>query len=189
MGYKALVFILIISLLFMGCSAVNYSNQPNYSERDYRVFNRYGLKYNSHIYFLDGKVIATNYVNATDSLVFFEYNSDTLSMQQSKIEKIEMEATGNKIANGLLWGISGLATSITLLTLLLPNCNDPGCSILVIPIIVVGIVSAVIGYIKGNKEYVFNDKSNHEKIEYYKKYHKRKDSLNSNVNSNINNIP
>lgn len=175
MGYKSLIFILIISILSISCSTVNYSTQQDISSRNYSVFNRFGSKYTSIIQLLNGTEVITNYVKATDSLVFYQYNGDTLSIKQSKIEKIEIKVTGNRIANGLLWGVLGLATGIAITFILVPDCNGPGCGFLIIPILLMGVVSSISGYIKGNKKYIFNSKADYEQIEYYK----RKESLNS----------
>ena len=93
-------------------------------------------------------------------------------------EKIEIKATGNKVANGLLWGLAGLAGTIVLAAMLLPSTSDGGGAIIIYPILVIPLLSAITGYVKGDKEYIFNDKAAYEQIEYYKRKAER-DSTNS----------
>ena len=175
MGYKISIFILIISVLSIGCSAVNFSNQPNYSERDYRLFNKLGSQYSSTIYFLNGDTIKTNYLFAKQDSVLHLSNNDTLSIPQTDIEKIEINMFGKKIANGLFYG--ALSYAFFFLGGALAVSGDAfAMSFLVLPTsAILGIAGATLGYFYGDeKTYIFNNKSNYEQIEYYKRYHERK---------------
>ena len=178
MGFKLQVSFLIITIFLTSCSTINFIEQPDYSQRDYQVFNRYGSEYSSTIYLLDESEIKTDYVFAKDSLVYYAFQTDTLFIQQSEIEKIEIKAVGNKIANGLLWGIASFAGSLGLTAILLPSDSDGGAIIVLLPILVIILFSSISGYVYGDKEYIFNDKANYEQIEYYKRRAKR-DSTNS----------
>lgn len=67
MGFKILVSFLILALVLMSCSSINFIDQPDYSKRDYHEFNSYGSEYSSIIYLLDDSEIKTEYVFAKDS--------------------------------------------------------------------------------------------------------------------------
>ncbi len=178
MDLKFFVSFLMLTLFLTSCSTINFIEQPDYSQRDYHEFNSYGSEYSSTIYLLDDSEIKTDYVFAKDSLIYYALQTDTLSIQQSKIEKIEIEATGNKIANGLLWGLTGLATSLALAAMVFPTASDGGAAVFIYPILLIPLFSSITGYIKGNKEYIFNDKAVYDQIEYYKRKAER-DSTNS----------
>lgn len=189
MGYKALLFILIISLLSISCSAINYSNQPNNSDRDYSTFNRLGAKHSSKIILLDDEIFATNFVRAEGDSLHYYFSSDTLSVPLSSVEKVMIKRWAVGIVSGLVAGTVVMLISGYAITQL--NGGDFGASLLGAGSgLLLGLTTLILGIIYGgNSEYIFNKKTNHEQIKYYKEYHKRKDSLNSNVNSNINNIP
>ena len=188
MGYKALLFILIISLLSISCSAINYSNQPNNSERDYSTFNRLGAKHSSKIILLDDEIFATNFVRAEGDSLHYYFSSDTLSVPLSSVEKVIIKKWAVGIVSGLVAGTVVMLASSYVLSRSLDG--DMGVAILAQgSSLLLGLSALIFGIFYGdNSEYIFN-KKNHEQIEYYKEYHKRKDSLNSNVNSNINNMP
>ena len=178
MGFKLFVLFLILTIFLTSCSTINFIEQPDYSQRDYQVFNRYGSEYSSTIYLLDESEIKTDYVFAKDSLVYYAFQTDTLFIQQSEIEKIEIKAVGNKIANGLLWGIAGFAGSLALAAIFLPSDSDGSAILVFLPILVITFFSSITGYVKGDKEYIFNDKTAYEQIEYYKRKAEQ-DSTNS----------
>ncbi len=181
MGYKISIFILIISFLSTGCSAVNYSAQQDYSKRDYRLFNKLGSQYSSTIYFLNGDTIRTNYLFAKQDSVFYLSNNDTSSVPQKSIEKVEINMLGKKIANGLFYGAITYAAVILVGALAGGGSDGFAMSFVVLPAtIVLGLAGATLGYFYGDEKiYIFNNKLDYEQTEYYNDYHKRKSERDS----------
>ncbi len=174
MGYKIFIFILIISILSTGCSAVNYSTEPDNFQRDYSSFNKYGGNHNSIIFLLDGEKYTTNYVNVVGDSLHFLLNRDTLSIPISSVKNVIMKKWGKGIFIGLA---AGLATTLVI-GYAVVQLNGPGLGGALLGAgsgLLAGIVSSILGVIYGSdSNFIFNDNLSYEKIEYYKNYHKKK---------------
>ncbi|MDA3862010.1 MAG: hypothetical protein PF445_12380 [Melioribacteraceae bacterium] len=138
------------------------------------MFNNLGSKHNSKIILLNGKEIATKYVFVKNDSLYYATTLDTLSVSLTTIERVEIAQTGKKITSGLLAG----ATSFIVFILAVGSVSggDGFGIILAIPIgMVFGVAGLIFGLKNGgNTEYIFNNKSEYQQIEYYKKYHQRK---------------
>ncbi len=164
MGYKALLFILIISLLSISCSAINYSNQPNNSKRDYNTFNRLGAKHSSKIILMNGKEIETKYVFVENDFLFYEAHSDTMSIPLRKIERVENKNWIGATGNGLVFGLATtLVTGGTLIALSPDDANSKAGGIVIMGLAALAGLSAfILGIVHGGeKEFIFNEKSNY----------------------------
>jgi len=162
MGYKTLVLILIISLLSISCSAVNYSTQPNYSERDYSEFNKIGQKHRATILLLNGNEITTNFVSAENDSLIYHANKDIVSIPLSKIEKVVFKKWVTTIAFASIIGIAGVVVPIGIAHSLERNGSDLYLYVALMGLIV-GLSAFVLGIIYGGETtYVFNEKVTNE---------------------------
>ncbi len=174
MGYKILIFILIVSVLSISCSAVNYSTESNSTERDYTIFNYLGSEHNSIIFLLNEEVINTSYVAVKDNSIFYLASDDTLSIPLSKIASVEIIHMGKKIAMGIIAG--AVAFFVSAVAIALAIGGDGWGYFLATPLgACVGAASLIYGLNNsGEIEYVFNDKNEYKQKEFYKNYHKKR---------------
>jgi len=171
--------------MLIQCTAVNYSSEPNFSNRDYSTFNRLGKKYSSTIFLLKGSEIKTNYIYAKNDSLSYSLENDTLTISVNEIEKIIFKQWTGAIAFGAIAGIVASFASGGIIYALVGD--GLGESILISMVgIIFGLSAFVFGVIYGGKtKYIFNDKTNYEQIEYYK----GRNSLNSKKYYPQSNIP
>ncbi len=134
MGFKILVSILLLSILFLGCSSVNFVDQPDYSRRNYKTFNQLGSKHKSTIYFLNGKQIETSYVFAKQDSIFYQVTDVTLAISQSQVERITINILSRKIGTGFFYGVLGYASIFLVGALGEISIDGFGMSFIVLPI-------------------------------------------------------
>jgi hypothetical protein len=176
MGFKSLIMILIISILSISCSTVNFTSQPDVTTRDYSRLNYLGSKHNSKIFLLDGEDISTKYIFVNGDSLFYKSSQDTLSIPLMDIEKVEQKNWTLAGGNALVFG---LGASLVTFTLMKDDAESPGLGFVVLGYAaLVGLSAFVLGIIYGGEnEYIFNDKNDYEQIEYLKEQ-ARRDSTN-----------
>lgn len=172
MGFKSLVLILIFAILSASCSAINFATQPDFTKRDYGMFNYLGSKHNSKIIFLNGDEIDAEYVFVKNDSLYYVAIQDTLSNPLTDIEKVEISQLGIKIATGIFMGTITFFVSGFSAGAIYSAIHGDSLSVLFIGIIVgslLGLAALVLGTIYyGESGYIFNEvhdkkDENHEK--------------------------
>ena len=172
MGFKSLVLILIISTISMSCSAVNYSTQPNSSERDYELFNNLGSKNSSRIYLLSDEEISTKYVFAKNDSLYYATLQDTLSIPIADIERVKNKNWKSAGGNGLVFGLATTLVSGGLMIASSPEESESiGLGLVIVGLAVLsGLTVFILGVTYGGEtEFIFNEKVNYEQIDYHTK--------------------
>ncbi len=169
MSYKILIILLMTSVLLLSCISSNFSGNPDFSKRNYKIFNDKGSLFSSKIYLFGGSTINTNYVNAKDSLLYFQFKEDTLFIHQSRVMKVEISSIASKVLNGVLYSslslifvpgfLLGLSGSQKI------NISGSTAGYIILGIM---IASGILGAINGSEDFIFNDKENSDQIENYK---------------------
>lgn len=173
MGYKTLVLNLIFSLLSLSCSPVKDLTAYNDSETDFSILNHQGAEYSSKIYLLDEKIYATNFIRAKGDSLYCSHQGDTLAIPLSSIEKVIVKRRGVGVLTGVVAGIVVMLVSGYIIT----GITGDGTGILGAGSgLLLGLGAVYLGIAYGGEyEYIFNDKLNYQRMEYYKK----RDSLKS----------
>jgi uncharacterized membrane protein len=173
-GYKALILLLIISIIFPNCTTVDYSVQNNFESRNYDIFNYNASSHSSKIFLLNGKIIKTDFVSAKMDSLYYTEQTDTIAIATSIVEKVIVKNWVSAITFGLIVGtitLFGVGYSVTTLAGGGMGAGFLGVGsgfILGIGVLTYGILN------EGETKYIFNDKAKYKQNEYYKDYHKRK---------------
>lgn len=183
MGFKSLVLILIFAIFTMSCSTINLTTNKDASPIDYSNFNHYCSRNSSKIIFLNGDDLSVNYANVKGDSLYYCAENDTLSIPLADVEKVVIKHWIGAIAEGFFLGFGTTILSAFIFVKLAGVGGDIGPAFVGASVgLLVGFVTFVLGIIYGGKsEYIFNNKANYERIEYYKNYHKikaKRDSTN-----------
>ena len=118
MGYKTLISLLIISIIFMNCTAIDYSVQNDFKLRNYDMFNYNASLHSSKIFLLNGKIIKTDFISAKMDSLYYTQQADTIAIATSKVEKVIIKNWISAITLGLVLGtitLFGVGYSVTTL--------------------------------------------------------------------------
>jgi len=176
MGFKALVLILIISLLSISCTPVKDLTAYNVTYPDFRILNQQGAEYGSIIYLLDDKIYTADYIRAEGDSLYYSHHDDALTIPLTSIEKIIVKRRGVGVVTGVVAGILVMLVSGYIIT---EVTGDETAILGASSGLLLGLGALFLGVTYGGEyEYIFNDKLNYQQIEYYK----NRDSLKSKTN-------